>query len=121
MPITRKVEASFYDSTGQRHASIEEAQLAELQHLLSDFASVTDPHVHREIALFIQRQSDTLLAILTTGPRSRPATRKRAGTTNPRRATRHTISKEKTDKLFAQMREAVENGEAATQLPDGSD
>lgn len=84
MPITKST--GYLDSQGVMHASIEAAQVAELQHLLSDFMSIQDEPMRHEIALFIQRNREPLLAILTTGPRSRPRARKAAGTTNPRRA-----------------------------------
>lgn len=87
MPINKAT--GYVDSSGAMHASIEEAQLAELKHTLGDFASVSEDEAMREeIAIFIQRRADAILAILTTGPRSRPRTRRAAATSNPRRAAR---------------------------------
>ena len=90
MPITK--QQGYVDSNGAMHATVEEAQLAELKNLLhDDFASVDNDQAREDIALFIQRRADAILGILTTGPRTRVKARKTVGTTNPRRAARRVV------------------------------
>src|SRR6187549_730693 len=97
MPITKAT--GYRDSNGVIHATAEEAQKAELSSLLKPIlgrvwdlqtAGGVDNGVQylSSLADELLNASDILITILTTGPRSRPTSRKRAGTTNPKRATR---------------------------------
>lgn len=86
MPITKS--KGYLDSKGVLHATIGDAQRAEL---LTLFASEHDAEFKwtaHELAEYIVRDavSETLLALLTLTPRSKPKARKQAGTTSPKRA-----------------------------------
>jgi hypothetical protein len=77
---------AYPDSTGALHRTVEEWQAAELLHLAEEGGSQ-----HADLfANLVLNHADKVLAILTTGPRSRPSRRKVAGTTNPKKAARRT-------------------------------
>ena len=82
----------WLDSAGGLHRTVEEWQAAELKQLWARcFAGNTEfvTNTHQEMfATICLEQQQEMAAILTTGPASRPSARKKAGTTNPRRATR---------------------------------
>lgn len=87
MPITKT--AGFKASDGVVYATVEEAQASELFALLKQ----TDGSAGVELANLkmlaqdlVTDGRDALLAILTTGPRSRPKARRTPGTTAPKRA-----------------------------------
>lgn len=84
MPIiaTRAYKAS----NGVVYASIEEAQKAELERLFEKESDGAPTYVSWEIAEKLLKEAETVLAILTTGPRARPKARKSPGTSNPKQA-----------------------------------
>lgn len=81
MPLTRAKERPFVDSNGGLHVNADDAQRAELGILLGEDAGP-------EFILALIKHRSEVVAILTTGPRSRPKARKAAGTTSPKRALR---------------------------------
>jgi hypothetical protein len=100
MAITKAV--GFKASDGVVYATVEEAQRAELEVLFQ----ANDPWQTEEVAKAIVQHSDAVLAILTTGPRTRPKARKAAGTTNPKRAAKR-ATPEQAQAGFAAMRTAI--------------
>lgn len=92
MPITRT--QGYADSSGVVHGTLEAAQQAEMVKLLGMTDGTSSAYIPADksdeclglMAADLIRSRDALLAILTTGPRTRPKARKAAGTTNPRRA-----------------------------------
>lgn len=86
MPI--KKATAFTASDGSMHATVEEAQRHELRAFLNtvDGTAGVDEKWLDAIASDLVDQRDAILDILTTGPRSRPSTRKQKGTTMPKRA-----------------------------------
>ncbi len=115
MGITKST--GYLDSAGVMHSSVKEAQRAELMKVFDiDVAanSNTDPRARiwnaEDIADKLLANADAILAILTTGPRTRTKARKVAGTTNPRRAAR--VSKPVAQAGFDAMRAAANALEA---------
>jgi hypothetical protein len=106
----------YLDSDGCMHATVEAAQKAELNLLLG-------VHVHNtaeaaDVADAILANADAIIAILTTGPRSKAKTRKAPGTTNPRRAMkRQRATEAEAQAGFTAMREAA-NGELVPAAAD---
>lgn len=89
--VTPKPVKAWPDSNGVLHPTIESWRIAEMLALLhtTDGSGAIDEKALETMAIDLAgNQAESLLAILTTGPRSRPAARKRAGTTNPKRATK---------------------------------
>lgn len=104
MAITKT--AGYASSDGVVHASLFEAQCAEMLALLKTIdgtgmiypapgssleVNATPEAIFERIADDLVNHSDAILAILTTGPRSRPKARKAGGTTNPKRAARKAV------------------------------
>jgi hypothetical protein len=89
----------YLDSAGNMHATVEAAQKAELYLLLGT-------HVHNtaeaaDVADAILANADAIIAILTTGPRSKAKARKTPGTTNPTRA----LARVSLDQTLQQIRD----------------
>lgn len=111
----RKVTA-FEASDGSPCKTLEEAQRHELALVwmahatLADDATEVEKDRERKLAVdfahLVQGNADAVLEILTTGPRSRPSTRARKGTTNPKRAAKATPEAAKAG--FKAMRGAVD-------------
>lgn len=102
---------AFTASDGSLCATLEEAQRHELALLVVNQAKLVDDAVRQqavEFSHFVQANSEAVLDILTTGPRSRPAARKSKGTNNPRRAAR-AATPEQARKGFAAARAAVDS------------
>lgn len=128
MPITRKVEASYYASDGSRYATVHEAQVAELVQLLNktDGSAYISTNITGSAASAVEilakgilEEADAYLAILTTGPRSRPKARRVAGTTSPKRAARKTNDPDAPwNRLKRSAEEAKTRREAAEANPD---
>lgn len=108
MPITKTT--GFKDSAGVVHATVEEAKAHELMALARRSDCCKEAPVE-DMASFIMDNADDILAILTTGPTSRPSTRKRAGTTSPKRAVKAGSPASKAG--FKAMRQAVDGGMTA--------
>jgi hypothetical protein len=82
---------AWQDSSGVLHASIESWRVAEVRGVLSvtdGSGGIPNDMLDKLAADLATTQAEALLAILTTGPRTRAKARKAAGTTNPRRAAR---------------------------------
>jgi hypothetical protein len=82
---------AWQDSSGALHTCIEAWQQAEMLTVLNETdgsAMVSAEHLKMLANDLVGSQRDAVLAILTTGPRTRAKARKAAGTTNPRRAAR---------------------------------
>jgi hypothetical protein len=116
-------QTGYASSDGVLHATVEEAQEAEMLRVLNQTngSAGLDPKVLEMLAAdLVGTQFEALLDILTTSPRSRPKARKSAGTTSPRRAARKASSppdKATTEQArdgFKAMREAVDNPPDAT-------
>lgn len=112
MPIQKTT--GYADSAGNLHATVELAQVAELKTLLATIdGSGMIEEVNRDrvivtMAYDLVAHRDELLAILTTGPRSKPKARKAPGTTNPKRAARaKAATPEQAQAGFEAMREAA--------------
>src|SRR5690242_8177928 len=92
MPVT-PIKA-WPDSRGTLHPTIGTWRVAEMYHLLATMngsgqiqgEGVNTEKILTDMADDLVQHGDAILAILTTGPRSRPSRRKAGGTTNPRRA-----------------------------------
>jgi len=125
MAITKT--AGYADSKGVVYSTLEAAQVAEMLNLLltingtgdiSDYNSQGEQVDGLAMKLIncmagdLVVHTNELLAILTTGPRTRPKARKAAGTTNPRRAAKR-ATQEQVANGVAAMREAVDT---ATQV-----
>lgn len=83
----------YLDSNGVIHATVEEAQGAEMVALLGPMLERAKEGSNGTLRVELLTgellaQSEALLAILTIGPTSRPKARKAKGTTNPKRAAR---------------------------------
>lgn len=103
-----KRTTAYEASDGTVHGSVEEAQQHEVAKLVNSLEWEESAQTfYPNIATLILRNRDTLLDILTTGPRSRPAARKKAGTTAPRRAVK--AGSEAAKAGFAAARKAVDN------------
>lgn len=93
-----KKSTAFTASDGSMHATVEGAQRCDLIALITPVVEnnvgvnsdgdLANSHevVVEAIVNTLFAESDRLLDILTTGPRSRPAARKSKGTVNPKRA-----------------------------------
>jgi hypothetical protein len=105
----------YLDSAGNMHATVEAAQKAELAKLFNLSEKLWS---HEQIADYILANADAIIAILTTGPRSKAKARKAPGTTNPRRAMkRQRATEAEAQAGFTAMREAA-NGELVPAAAD---
>lgn len=107
MPITKTT--GYADSNGTVHCSLALAQKAELLMLLKTTdgsGRMPDGPGLDEMAADLIAHKDDLLAILTTGPRTRAKARKAPGTTNPRRAAKRATDQQAKEG-FADMRQAA--------------
>lgn len=115
MPITKTT--GYKASDGQVYATVEEAQRAEVRSLLVHYTDIIGSNVSHggdeSIIKWVFDHSALLLEILTTGPRSRPSTRKKAGTTAPRRARARAATATEAANGFKAMREAVDPNDAS--------
>ncbi len=78
-----------YLANGVLYATLAQAQVAEMLAVLKQTdgsGDMTDAMLERMAVDLVNGQRDALLAILTTGPTSRPGARRKAGTSNPKRA-----------------------------------
>ena len=109
MPITKAT--GYKASDGVVYATVEDAQVSEMKAVLKpmaervfsdDSASIQLDHMAKELLA----NRDLLIAILTTGPRSRPGRRKAAGTTAPRRAAKRATQAQAAEG-FQAMRDAA--------------
>jgi len=113
MPITRKLEPSFYDSAGVRHATNQDAQRAELLRILQPSVGHNGfENVGESAVQAVLENATDIVSILTTGPRSRPKARKAPGTTAPKRAARQRVPAEVAQPAFKAMHEAAEAAHA---------
>lgn len=107
-----KRTTAFVASDGTLFSTIEEVRKRELQllaltHKEKTGCDVTDGGSHLLVSWIVEN-ADAILDILTTGPRSRPAARKKAGTTAPKRAVGRRATKEVAAAGFAAMHAAVD-------------
>lgn len=103
MPIIKT--QGYKASDGVVYATYEEAQHAELLRLFTPDKGV---EITPEICVeWVLNNQINLIEWLTGGPRSRPSTRKRAGTTNPKRAVRKAATPEQVAAGLDAMREAT--------------
>lgn len=88
MQLQPKPVKAWPDRDGTLHATIEEWQAHEMrtQIKLSNGASLMNDEQIARLAADLIDGRDAVIAILTTGPKSRPGARKKAGTTQPKRA-----------------------------------
>lgn len=88
MAITKAT--GFKAGDGVIYADIRQAQAAEFRVLLDevDGSALVPENALTMLANDLPNHADAVLAILTTGPTSRPKARKKGGTTNPKRAAR---------------------------------
>jgi hypothetical protein len=107
MPI--KKATAFTASDGSMHASVEAAQRKELELIFNAPLAENDAdHQLQAIINTVFAKADDIIAVLTTGPRSRPGARKSKGTVNPKRAARATAAQVAAVAAgVAAMREAV--------------
>lgn len=109
---------AYKDSNGVLHETVEGWQLAEMQTILkpvlarvwdSQTAGGADNGVQNlhNLSSELIAIRDILLNLLTTGPRSRPSTRKRPGTTSPKRAAKRATPAQAVEE-YKTMREAVQ-------------
>lgn len=104
------------DRTGVLHPTIDQWRVAELKALLYETdgsAGVEPKYLDMIAADLVNSQAESLLRVLTTGPRSRPKARRVAGTTNPKRAARRATPAQAAAGIAA-MREAVDGATAST-------
>jgi hypothetical protein len=108
MPI--KKATAFTASDGSMHASVEAAQRKELELIFNPPLAENDAdHQLQAIINTVFAEADDIIAVLTTGPRSRPGARKSKGTVNPKRAAKATAATPAEAKAgFKTMREAVD-------------
>lgn len=127
MPITKTTGYKASDGQTDRfYATVEEAVEAEVKRIMINvFGSaptLSDAVVTATEGII--EHADELIAALTTGPRSRPSTRKKAGTTAPRRARARAATATEAASGFKAMREAVDPDDATlsrTCLRGGAD
>lgn len=123
MPIAKTT--GYRDSAGELHATVEEAQRAELIALLNTVDGTglfVKDDADKAIALMAEdlvKHRDELLTILTLTPTSRPKARKSAGTSNPRRAAKR-ATPQQAQQGFEDMRQAA-NGTPDNETPTTAD
>lgn len=120
-PSTLAPVKAWPDRNGTLHRSIEGWRVAELRALLAETdgsSGIDTKWLDMLAADLANGQYDALVAILTTGPRSRPKTRKQAGTTDPKRAT----ARVNLQLTLADVRRMTEwsDDEIASHVADGS-
>lgn len=109
-PLPKPIKV-WPDSAGGLHKTVEEWRQVELELLLQPSVGFNGlPEMHKSAAQAIIDNTDAILAILTTGPTSRPGARKKAGTTQPRRAAKKAApaTPEQAQAGFAEMCAATE-------------
>lgn len=111
----------YSTSDGKLCATLEEAQRQEVELLaISDEKLTGEGKASEEVAAFVMRNVEALIAILAMTPRSKLKARKVAGTTNPKRAARKTASaKEQYDLSLQAASSSVEVPATAAQVADG--
>lgn len=108
-------------SDGQVYATVEEAQRAELEAIIDPVLANNDNvHQPRAIINTLFERADDIVAILTTGPRSRPKTRKAAGTTAPKRARARAATPAQAAEGFKAVRAAVDDAHDDTPTAAGA-